>query len=113
MIRFINKIHSNNYNFGILLKDIVTLYRIFLYEGVDIVSICKKYQMEIEFILRDLEAIERGDIHEIYKTPGVTSAKTYAKNIKKNFIDLVEKIENQKESTGEIVSKAFRTKENK
>ncbi len=76
-------------------------------------SICKKYQMEIEFILRDLKEIERGDIYEIYKTPGVTSAKTYAKNIKKNFIDLIDKIENQKESTGEIVSKAFHSKDNK
>jgi hypothetical protein len=76
-------------------------------------NIYKKYQMEIEFILRDLEEIERGNIYEVYKTPGVTSAKTYARNIKERFIGLLDKIENQKESVGEIMEKAFELKDSK
>lgn len=67
----------------------------------------KRYQGEISFILRDLEEIERGEFYEKTGAKISGSAINKAKNIKKNFIDLLDKIQGEKESVGEMVKEAF------
>lgn len=56
----------------------------------------KRYQFEIESIINNLEELEQGRFFEVDRTPGVASAKTYAKNIKGSFLDLMEKIHDDK-----------------
>jgi len=66
-----------------------------------------RYKEEINFIIRDLEDLERGDFSEKTGDKTSGSAINKAKNLKIKFIKLVDKIENDKESMGEIVRTAF------
>ncbi|MCT4605626.1 MAG: hypothetical protein N4A64_05885 [Marinisporobacter sp.] len=61
----------------------------------------KKYEMEIDFIFQKLTDLENGNFYEVKRKPGFASAKTYARNLKDNFIDLLDKINHEKKSMHE------------
>lgn len=54
----------------------------------------KKYQFEIGYIIDELENLENGCFYEegCQAHPGSASAKTIAKNVRKEFISLMKKI---------------------
>lgn len=54
----------------------------------------KKYEFEIMHIVNELENLENGCFYEsnCEKHPGTASAKTIAKNVKHDFIELMKKI---------------------
>lgn len=52
----------------------------------------KKYEFEITHIINELKDIERGNFYESNNNKGTPSAKTIAKNLSKEFIDLIDKI---------------------
>ena len=67
----------------------------------------KRYREEINFIIRDLEEIVRGDFFEKTGDKISGSAVNKAKKIKERFIELLDKIQNEKESMGENIAKVF------
>lgn len=71
-------------------------------------DIRKKYQMEIDFILRDLDELIRGEFSEKTGVKISGSACNKARNIKDGFIELLNKIESSKESVGEIIQKTHK-----
>ncbi|ELC8390761.1 TPA: hypothetical protein K8M95_002838 [Clostridium perfringens] len=54
----------------------------------------KKYQFEIMHIIDELKSLEDGCFYEegCQAHPGSASAKTIAKNVREEFIDLIKKI---------------------
>lgn len=56
----------------------------------------KKYGFEITHIINELENLENGNFYESGCTPhpGTASAKTIARNVRENFIELIGKIKN-------------------
>lgn len=56
----------------------------------------KKYGFEITHIINELENLENGNFYENGCTPhpGTASAKTIARNVRENFIELIGKIKN-------------------
>lgn len=62
----------------------------------------KKYEFEIRYIINELENIEKGNFYEINNVQGEPSAKTISKNIRHSFIDLIDKIANDKSRSFEV-----------
>lgn len=58
----------------------------------------QKYNMEISFIIQDLEQLKSGNFYEATGNKTAGSATTIARNIEENFNDLLNKIENNEES---------------
>ncbi|GKZ03741.1 hypothetical protein ANS017_13540 [Paraclostridium bifermentans] len=56
----------------------------------------QNYKFEISHILTELNSLEEGNFYEVNENRGTPSAKTIAINIKKEFIDLLDKIANDK-----------------
>lgn len=56
----------------------------------------KRYEFEITHIIQELENIENGVFYEENRTAGTASARNIAKNVKKEFIDLLDNINNNK-----------------
>lgn len=56
----------------------------------------KKYELEVTYILNELDNLKNGCFYEDNCTPhpGTASAKTIAKNVKESFVDLMKKIAN-------------------
>lgn len=53
-----------------------------------------KYDEKITYILSELDTIQTGDFFEINSNPANPSAQTIARNIKKEFTELLKTIEN-------------------
>lgn len=70
----------------------------------------KRYQFEIDHIITELENLENGIFYEegCTKHPGAASAKTIARNLKEDFIGLIEKIIKEEPGTLEIIDKAIK-----
>nr|WP_302596370.1 hypothetical protein [uncultured Cellulosilyticum sp.] len=71
-------------------------------------GVCKKYKMEIGSIIDKLDEICNERYYE--RGTGECKASTIAKNIKSEFIRLIDKIENNKESVGEEVNRILSKK---
>lgn len=59
----------------------------------------EKYKFEIINIINELENLESGIFYENTNDKGCGSAKKIAEKIKINFVDLIDKIENDKPGT--------------
>lgn len=68
----------------------------------------KRYEMEIDNIDEKLIQLIEGNYHERVKKPGIPAAKTIAFNLRKDLLELLEKITNEEEGTQEKIDKAMK-----
>lgn len=73
----------------------------------------QKYSMEIGFIKQDLEQLISGNFYELTGNKASGSVTTIARNIERNFYDLLGKIENDGESVREQLDRIENKNEEK